>query len=191
MVVTPVTYLCIVKNFFRSWVLMRNRGCREAMAPLGRQSMNIKAPSNTRDQQPLKVNPFFNYISILHSIFHQLQWEFLSILSECQYDNPEFSDCDPFTLKKTRVKNLIRGGASCGPAHVNETEDCSQEDFPEGNHHSQQRPNNEMRVKTPIATLPVFLFLWRHFLFLQNILWNTFLLKHQNPLHSLQNHFIY
>lgn len=51
---------------------------------------------------------------------------------ECQYDNPEFSDCDPFTLKKTRVKNLIRGGASCGPAHVNETEDCSQEDFPEG-----------------------------------------------------------
>ena len=152
MVVTPVTCLCIVKNLFRSWVLMRNRGCREAMAPLGRQSMNIKAPSNTRGQQPLKVSPFLSlsqfciqrFISLPHYPWNT-QWEFLSILPECQYDNPEFSDCDPFTLKKTRVKNLIRGGASCGPAHVNETEDCSQEDFPEGNHHSQQRPNNEMR----------------------------------------------
>jgi len=51
---------------------------------------------------------------------------------ECQYDDPEYSDCDPFTLKKTRTKNLIRGGASCGEQHVNETEDCSQSDFPPG-----------------------------------------------------------
>jgi len=51
---------------------------------------------------------------------------------ECQYDDPDYSDCDPFTLKKTRTKNLIRGGASCGQQHVNETEDCSQSDFPPG-----------------------------------------------------------
>merc|ERR1712121_630631 len=51
---------------------------------------------------------------------------------ECQYDDPEYSDCDPFTLKKTRTKNLIRGGATCGEQHVNETEDCSMSDFPPG-----------------------------------------------------------
>merc|ERR1719184_41419 len=51
---------------------------------------------------------------------------------ECQYDDPEYSDCDPFTLKKTRTKNLIRGGATCGEQHVNETEDCSVRDFPPG-----------------------------------------------------------
>jgi len=51
---------------------------------------------------------------------------------ECQYDDPHYSDCDPFTLKKTRTKNLIRGGPTCGQQHVNETEDCSMSDFPPG-----------------------------------------------------------
>ena len=53
------------------------------------------------------------------------------MIPECQYDDVDFSDCDPFTLKKYRGRNLISGGVSC-EKHMNETEQCSPNDFPPG-----------------------------------------------------------
>jgi hypothetical protein len=73
-------------------------------------------------------------ICLLHNPFYfsTFIFQFITeIFSDCKYDEPPYSDCDPFHLVKWRTLKLQSGPASC-EASKNDTKQCSSDQFPPG-----------------------------------------------------------
>ncbi len=66
-------------------------------------------------------------LTCIKNLFHQKNCH----CSECKYDEPPYSDCDPFHLVKWRTLKLVSGPSSC-EASRNDTKQCSSDQFPPG-----------------------------------------------------------
>ena len=55
----------------------------------------------------------------------------LILFSDCKYDEPPYSDCDPFHLVKWRTLKLLSGPSHC-ESTKNDTKQCSSDQFPPG-----------------------------------------------------------
>ena len=55
----------------------------------------------------------------------------LILISDCKYDEPPYSDCDPFHLVKWRTLKLLSGPSHC-ESTKNDTKQCSSDQFPPG-----------------------------------------------------------